>query len=251
MINDLESSYTAHDLVNIRYSEIEKILSERNIKMHHLANHKHLNVRVFKDLEIEGDNDFWGNINTLPRIGAFSYTGSNFDYGVKIGRYCSLASNIKVMGAHHFPDWVSTSPVFYREGYHDVNQENMSHIARMKRKINIGNDVWIGADVVLANNIDIGDGAIIASNSIVTKNVPPYMIVGGVPAKVIKPRFNKALVEELLKSEWWKYHKNDFHGMKANNPVDFISELKGKVCAGKIKEYTPPLLKLSDVISKY
>lgn len=250
MVRDLDSFYTLHDLINIKYSDFEKVLLEKNIKMYHLANNKNLNVRVFKDFEIESDNDFWGNINTLPRIGAFSYTGSNFDYGVKIGRYCSLASNIKIMGAHHFPDWVSTSPVFYREGYHDASQDITSNIVRMKRKINIGNDVWIGSDVVLKADVNIGHGAIIASNSVITKDVPPYMIVGGVPAKIIKPRFSEGLIEELLNIEWWKFHKNDFYGFNANKPNDFITKLKEKVCAGEIKEYNPPVLRLSDIINK-
>lgn len=248
MINDLDSFYTLNDVINIKYADLEKVLVKRNIRMRHLAKNKNSNIKIFKDLEIESDNDFWGNINTLPRIGAFSYTISNFDYGVKIGRYCSLARNIQIMGAHHFSDWVSTSPVFYREGYHELNQDITSNITRMKRKVNIGNDVWIGADVVLKAEINIGHGAIIASNSVVTKDVPPYMIVGGVPARIIRPRFNDDLIEELLKSEWWKYHKNAFHGINANKPIDFVEKLKERVYKEEIKEYNPHIFRLSDYL---
>ncbi|MGP5552990.1 CatB-related O-acetyltransferase [Psychrobacter celer] len=248
MIKDLDCFYTANDVVNIKYSKIEKLLLEKNIKMRYMFKNKNLNVKVFKGFEIEGDNDFWGKINSLPSMGAFSYTISNFDYGVKIGRYCSLAKNITIMGATHFPDWVSTSPVFYREGYHDLSQEITSNIARQKKRVNIGHDVWIGADVVLKSDINIGHGAIIASNSVVTKDVPPYMIIGGVPAKIIKPRFSERLIEELLDSQWWRFHKNDFYGMDASKPMDFIHQLNEKICVGEIEEYSPPILRFSDII---
>jgi len=248
MIKDLDSFYTSKDAVSVKYSDLEGIFIANDIRMHHLAKNKHLYVKIFKDIEIEGDTNFWGNTDTLPRIGAFSYTSSNFYYGVKIGRYCSLSENIRVMGAHHFTDWVSTSPSFYREGYHDLSQEVTLDRMRRKAKINIGNDVWIGADVVLKADLKIGHGAIIASNSVVTKDVPPYMIVGGVPAKIIKPRFNEDLIEDMLKSEWWKYHKNDFYGFNARKPTEFIDKLNEKVFLGEIKEYSPTILTLSDII---
>src|SRR3546814_801459 len=82
-------------------------------------------------------------------------------------------------------------------------------------KITVGNDVWIGEGVFIRRGVIIGDGAIVAARSVVTRDVPPYAIVGGVPAKVIRYRFEPAIVDELLKLEWWKY------GLTAVSGADF------------------------------
>lgn len=250
MLKKLDRYYTTKDSILVDYSKLKEAFLQKNIKIHHAIKNKDIKtIKVFKEAEFESDSNFFGRVTHLPSIGAFSYTISNLDYGIKIGRYCSLARNIQIMGAHHFPDWISTSPVFYRPGYHDVDQDTMSHTARTKRRVNIGNDVWIGANVVLKSDLNIGDGAIIASNSVVTKDVPPYMIVGGIPAKIIRPRFNDELIKELQKSEWWRYHKDDFNGMNANKPFDFLQELNEKISSGQIKEYCPSILKISDIYS--
>ena len=152
------------------------------------------------------------------------------------------------MGAEHFPTWVSTSPYFYEDGYHDLSSDSITHNHRQKRKINIGNDVWIGADVVLRSDVNIGDGAIIASNSVVTKDVMPYMIVGGVPAKVIRPRFDEGTIEKLLHLRWWKFHKNDLAGMMFNKPKDFLVELEERVDLKTVIEYKPKKIVFQDIL---
>ncbi len=248
MIKDLYQFSTPIDATGFKYNEIEGLLSALNIKFYHLLNHPEQVLFINHDIELEGDNNFWNWNCTLPRIGAFSYTCSNLGYGIKIGRYSSIADGVKVMGAEHFPTWVSTSPYFYEDGYHDLSSDSITHNNRQKRKINIGNDVWIGADVVLRSDVNIGDGAIIASNSVVTKDVMPYMIVGGVPAKVIRPRFDEGTIEKLLHLRWWKFHKNDLAGMMFNKPKDFLVELEERVDLKTVIEYKTKKIVFQDIL---
>lgn len=179
-------------------------------------------------------------------MGCHSYSGSNLGYGVKVGRFCSIATNVSIMGAHHFPDWVSTSPVFYNSGYNNLIGEDLSNQARQDRNIQIGNDVWIGSGVVLKSHLKIGDGAIIAANSIVTKDVPSFAIVGGNPAKIIRFRFNEDLIYKIKQAQWWNYDLEDFKGLNANNPEQFINELSEKVLNNNLKKSDRKPLTIAD-----
>jgi len=248
MISDLTKLSYPSDMISIEYGKVEKKLLDRNIKIFHLMHNKNLKLRVPKSIQLECDNDFWGAHDSSCSIGAFSYTGTKFDFGVKIGRYCSIAVNSKVMGAEHFPDWISTSPVFYGADHHDQDASQLTHQQRMARKINIGNDVWIGADVVIKPQITIADGAIIASNSVVTRDVPPYAIVGGVPAKIIKYRFDEHLIKALQDIQWWKYHRNDLKGLPANNPISFVENLEKRISNEEIEEFNPEVLTINDFV---
>ena len=107
----------------------------------------------------------------------------------------------------------------------------------------IGNDVWIGENVVFAKNVNIGNGAVVAGHSVVVKDVPPYTIVGGNPAKFIKMRFDSAdLIEELLKVQWWKYNFNDFSGLNFEDPASFIKGLISRIENSSILEFQPTVI---------
>lgn len=249
MIPDQYNYQTSNQVSKIEYKKVIKLFESLNIKMHFLNKDPSRLLTFNEDIRLEGNNNFWGNVSNLCSIGCFSYSSSNLGYGVKIGRYCSLASNIKLIGAEHFTDWVSTSPHFYEKDHHDLNPNDINHIARTKQKLNIGNDVWIGADVVIKSGINIGHGAIIASNSVITKDVPPYAIVGGAPAKIIKYRFTEEIIEKLMDLRWWRFQKDDLKGLMANKPQEFISSLYEKILLNKINEYHPEIITKEKILA--
>jgi acetyltransferase-like isoleucine patch superfamily enzyme len=134
------------------------------------------------------------------------YTGllaairGGFPPGTKVGRYCSIDPNVKAFGASHPRNTRSSHAFFYNPklGYakHDLLDRTCP---------TIGNDVFIGHNAVITNRVaSIGDGAYIAAGSIVTKDVPPYALVGGNPARIIRYRFSKETVTELLRERWWE-----------------------------------------------
>jgi len=140
-------------------------------------------------------------------LGEYSYLGKrSVVQNAVIGRYCSIASEVFIgMGAHPVEQF-STSPLFYRRRNTfglEVVKEDLDF--EEYAPIEIGNDVWIGTRAMIMDGVTIGHGAIVAANAVVTKDVPPYAIVGGVPAKLIRYRFAPERIEELLTSEWWTH----------------------------------------------
>jgi acetyltransferase-like isoleucine patch superfamily enzyme len=124
---------------------------------------------------------------------------------VKIGKFCSIARNINCfLDENHRTDFVTTFPFGYVEK-NKFNNKNLSIMRKGNGNIIIGNDVWIGEGVTIMSGVVIGDGAIIAANSHVVKNVSPYSIVGGNPAKFIKYRFTSEQIDKLLNIKWWNW----------------------------------------------
>lgn len=121
---------------------------------------------------------------------------------LKIGRFCSIAKDVTIMlGGEHHTNWVTTYP--FGDFFNELDRRES--YAKSKGDVTIGNDVWIGHGAMILSGVSIGHGAVIAANSTVTKNVPPYAIVGGNPAKIIRYRFNENQIRQLLKIEWWNW----------------------------------------------
>lgn len=125
-----------------------------------------------------------------------------------IGSYCSIAGQVKIfLSGNHRTDWVTTFPL-NRRFPHWLDASLIKHETTSKGDVVIGSDVWIGYDSLILSGVTIGDGAVIAARSVVTKDVPPYAIVGGNPAKVIKYRFDESTIKSLLHIKWWNWNQD-------------------------------------------
>ena len=123
---------------------------------------------------------------------------------LKIGKYCSFAPKATILlGGEHHHDWVSAYPFSLMES----DAARLSGYPYSKGDVSIGNDVWIGYDALILSGIRIGDGAVIAARSLVAKDVEPYSIVGGVPAKHLKYRFDEKTIDSLRRIAWWNWPK--------------------------------------------
>lgn len=134
----------------------------------------------------------------------------NFLDRIKTGRFCSIGSEIKIVSsAHPTGVFVSTHPAFYSRRYNSLSyvcKEKFSGILMCDDNFSViaGNDVWIGDRVLIKGGVRIGDGAVIGMGSVVTKDVPPYAVMGGVPARIIKMRFSDNQISELLSQNIWE-----------------------------------------------
>lgn len=140
-------------------------------------------------------------------VGKYTYINKNclIDKStLRIGRFCSIAYDVRIGLGKHPIDWVSTHSFVYKAKYGFVGSDFISE-AEGELKTIIGNDVWIGANSTILAGVKVGNGAIIGAHSLVTKDVEPYSIVLGVPAKHYKFRFEKNIREKLNKSEWWNW----------------------------------------------
>ena len=145
---------------------------------------------------------------------------------LKVGNFCSIAQNVKIyLGGNHRTDWVTTYP-FGHIHKNIFNNFNGVGLPSTKGDVIIGNDVWIGDNVTIMSGVTIGDGVVIANNSHVVKNVEPYSLIGGNPAKLIKYRFTPEQIEKLLEIKWWYWDDekiNKFTPLLCNNIEEFIN----------------------------
>jgi acetyltransferase-like isoleucine patch superfamily enzyme len=176
----------------------------------------------------------YGNvkIRNNVKIGSFTYinSGTTVFYGTSIGRYCSIGKNNEIGPVDHPLDWLSSSPIQYNIKEHfphylDFCDEFPQIKITRPSSTTIGNDVWIGSLTVIKRGISIGDGAIIASGSVVIKDVPPYAIVGGVPGKVLKYRFDEETIKKLLELKWWDRGLQELSGIQFDNIETAIEQL--------------------------
>jgi acetyltransferase-like isoleucine patch superfamily enzyme len=152
----------------------------------------------------------------------------NNDAKLVVGKFCSIASGVNIyLGGNHRTDWVTTYP------FGHINQDKFTDFNGVghpstKGDVIIGNDVWIASNVTIMSGVTIGDGAVIANNSHVVKDVEPYSMVGGNPAKLIKYRFTKEQIENLLEIKWWDWDDdkiNKYTPLLCNNNIDDFIKL--------------------------
>jgi len=159
------------------------------------------NVHFEKGVTVET-----GSHVQADKIGKYTYINKYclIEKNTTIGRFCSVAYNVKIGLGSHPVDWVSTHQFAYDPKYKFVNESRQFENKESTKTV-IGNDVWIGANAIILAGVNVGDGAIIGANSLVTEDVEPYAVVHGTPAKFSRYRFEKPTIEDLLNIKWWNW----------------------------------------------
>jgi acetyltransferase-like isoleucine patch superfamily enzyme len=161
-------------------------------------------------------------------IGGYSYVSHDTEIVfANIGRFCSIGPGCRIGLGIHPTDHVSTSPVFFSTRKQAGISFTPADVLEENKQIMIGNDVWIGANAMILDGVEIGTGAIVAAGSVVTKDVAPYTIVAGVPAVPKRKRFSDEQIGSLLQSCWWDWtpEKLSKNGPKFSNADQFIEEV--------------------------
>ena len=224
------------------------------------------NRKYIENIKLGGVIQFLDNIKVEPytgfypfvkiiQAGAFSYSHSMHWHplDLKMGRYNSIAQNVRHRGYNHPSSLISTSPFVYDHGESVINafiQDydppfNLRFQAIQALPAKIDNDVWIGDGVLIYPGINISTGTIIATQSVLTKSTGPYEIWGGNPAKLIKKRFEKEIIDLLLATEWWEYKFTDFKNLPINKPDKFC-EIFLKV-RNNLEKFSPKLINISEM----
>lgn len=185
-------------------------LQKRNLRKKNIYIGKQVNG--FWNVDFEGANKvperchFFGNI----KIGYASTLGVNNFFGgnIEIGKYCQIGVDVAIHTANH--------PINYLSTYVNKNlfNEELKQLIDTSSVVKIGHDVWIGHGVKIIGNVTIGNGAILAAGSIVTKDVAPYSIVGGIPAKKINSRFDDPIIKEIQDLNWWDKNPEELEKLK-------------------------------------
>lgn len=185
-------------------------------------------------------NSILGNYTTVDRqnflecvtVGDYSYTGPwNMIFHCNIGKYCSISYGVTIGPPEHNYKRLSTHPFIYNPRFGIVDTENKEiKDWRLKKKISIGNDVWIGCNSVILRGVNIADGVVVGANTLVNRDVPPYAIVVGNPAKIVKYRFTGNVIQKLLDIKWWDWSiekiKKNCHLFIDENIEDAIKNIK-------------------------
>jgi acetyltransferase-like isoleucine patch superfamily enzyme len=203
-------------------------------------------------LIIEPCVQFREGIFDVEHIGGYSYMGGRgtaLRHIRNIGRFCSIAADVNAGQVEHPTDFLSTASLLYGDWttqwpslkpFYARNTANVtkaiakcrSQMSKKATKISIGNDVWIGYGAYISRGVTIGDGAIIAAHAVVTRDVAPYAIVAGVPAKPIRYRFAPEVIEALQRLRWWDYGLNALDGVQFDDIESAITQVTCNIQQG-------------------
>ena len=193
-------------------------------------------------LRLEGPCSIGGVFQVAQKleVGAFSYMHDGQAFALEVGRYCSIGRQLIALQPNHPIDWLSTSPFQYQpHNFLGTNVEQYFGALEAQERpqtptktITIGNDVWIGSNVTLLNGISLGNGCIVGAGSVVTKSVPPYAIVGGNPARVLRMRFEEDIIAALQEIKWWDVHPSELQGLDYSDIDNCIVSLQLRIANG-------------------
>lgn len=214
-------------------------------------------VRLPLNLQIESYSMFLVGQQFFS-MGAFSSSNSALPVNSIVGRYSSIASKVSRMQGSHPTDRFTSSMLTYDthvSAFNDYLTETGHTFDHVPNPIPnggpiiIGNDVWIGQDVRFApTGVTVGDGAVIAGGALVTKDVPPYAVVGGVPARILKYRFPPTVIDKLLELKWWQFGFGDFQGISPDINIEaFIDRVNDLVAIGQLHPYMPVTTTFEDI----
>lgn len=224
------------DVTNVEGAETSKIFKECKVSNTVLEDKASIgdysrvfNSKLGKNVQLQRNAMMYST-----EIGDFTYTGKNFtSWHCKIGAFCSISWNVSVGGANHDYKRVTTHSFLYEPSFGFCGDK--PGYDRFTDKCVVGNDVWIAAGATICRGVEIGDGAVVAAGAVVTKDVEPYTIVAGVPARPIKKRFEDEIIDLLRQSEWWNLPaeviKENIELFNSEPTIDTarqILELRGK-----------------------
>jgi acetyltransferase-like isoleucine patch superfamily enzyme len=231
------------------------------LKLKNISTSLHIGAQIPDEVTFEPPCSFKSmSIHHSLVVGAFSYAVSGFYFAVQIGRYCSFGEEVQI-GRHPHPmHWISTSPFFYLDYQQILDIElpanlslssgsevnNSSPPVQLKHTY-IGNDVWIGHGAFILPGVRVGNGAVIAAMSVVTKDVPAYAIVAGSPAKTVRYRFTAEQIIELEASAWWEYAPWQLKGAAVEDVEKFVAMI-AQLRAEGVKTFVPELVHAVDVL---
>ena len=202
------------------------------------------------------------NGNNACQMGSFSYSNAIIPrLDIQMGRYCSVALGLNFIAAKHPLDTISTSPFIYESKFFKdaaLKWIDKGYTYTLRDQLVppppptiFENDVYVCTNALLKPGIRLHTGCVVAQNAIVTKDVPPYAIVGGSPARVLKYRFDEPTIKRLLELKWWEYHFADFDGIDARQDINYyLDQLEERIYNGLIKPFNPRKMQFEELIER-